>query len=657
MFRSLSSRILVGFLLVATLPVVAVAVWDDLADRARIGESARQDLHRAAAQASRELDRRLEERRAAVTLASRLIDPSAPIGGPSHREALRIIRTDYPELQTVALLSAAGILLAVQPPSINGGDTRTLLGRSFAHREYFRASIADTSTVLTSIYRGVGFDNHVIVAFGRALRDRQGHLLGVLQASVELTDSTLVEGLMESTYDAYLIVDPSGVVAARSGAIPVAPLDTLTSETMSQRWGAVPTADTADGIVESEEWMVARARTASGWQVFIERPRRAVMAPSRERRASAALATVLAIALGIAITLILMRSIQVPLQRLMVWLRDYDVRDGQSPASIPGNTPAEIRDVIVAMGVLGTRLQLSYAEVQRALAEREALNQQLNGVLRELDARVAARTAELQEALRKAEAASVTKSRFLANMSHELRTPLNSVIGFSGVLLKNRAGRLSAAELDLLDRILSNGRHLLTLINEILDISKIEAGRMVVDVDDVDVVALAHQTLSHMEGQVGAKRVVLRYEGPTVAPLMRTDLGKLRQILVNLLGNAIKFTERGDVTLLVECAAGGAITAVGVRDAGIGISPERLEAIFLPFEQGDTSTARRFGGTGLGLAICRALSEMLGAEVKVESVVGAGSTFRLVFAAVPADGEDTELRVKAMRASRGLLVN
>ncbi len=283
------------------------------------------------------------------------------------------------------------------------------------------------------------------------------------------------------------------------------------------------------------------------------------MFPSRERRASAALATVLAIALGIAIALVLMRSIQVPLQRLMVWLRDYDVRDGQSPTSIPGNTPTEIRDVIVAMDVLATRLQLSYAEVQHALARRETLNQQLNGVLRELDARVAARTAELQEALRKAEEASVTKSRFLANMSHELRTPLNSAIGFSGVLLKNRAGRLSAAELDVLDRILANGRHLLALINDILDISKIEAGRMVMDLDDVDVGALAHETLSHMEGQVGAKPVVLRYE-----------------------------------------------------------------AIFLPFEQADTSTARRFGGTGLGLAICRALSEMLGAEVKVESVVGGG---------------------------------
>jgi signal transduction histidine kinase len=388
----------------------------------------------------------------------------------------------------------------------------------------------------------------------------------------------------------------------------------------------------------------------------VERSRSDVMAISRERRASAARATGLAIALGIVITLLLMRSVRDPLQRMMAWLREFDVREGRTPTELPGDTPTEIRDVIVAMGSLGARLQLSYGAVERALAERETLNQQLNGVLRELDARVAVRTAELQEALRKAEDASVTKSRFLANMSHELRTPLNSVIGFSGVLMKNRAGRLTTAELDLLDRILANGRHLLALINDILDISKIEAGRMALDVDDVDVVALVHETLSHLEGQVGGKTVLLRYDGPAVAPLVRTDIGKLRQILVNLVGNAIKFTERGSVTLRVETGPDGSVTALGVRDTGIGIPADRLDAIFQPFEQADTSTSRRFGGTGLGLAICRALSEMLGGRLTVESTLGEGSTFRVVLGSIPAEPRDTEARVKAMRASRGMLV-
>jgi len=343
--------------------------------------------------------------------------------------------------------------------------------------------------------------------------------------------------------------------------------------------------------------------------------------------------------------------------QLTTWVRGFDVRNGEPSARSPENTPAEMHEVMVAMEGLGGRLRRSYAEVRQALAERETLNQQLNGVLRELDARVAARTAELQDALRKAEQASVTKSRFLANMSHELRTPLNSVIGFSGVLLKNRGGRLSGTDVDLLERIMANGRHLLSLINDILDIAKIEAGRTAIDMDDIDVVALAHETLSHLEGQVGGKPVVLRYEGPTVAPLLRTDGGKLRQILVNLLGNAIKFTERGNVTLELEAASSGAIVAIVVRDEGIGIAPDRLDAIFLPFEQEDTSTSRRFGGTGLGLAICRALSEMLGGRLDVESAVGEGSTFRLTFAKSSATVETTEARKRALRASRGLVVS
>jgi len=656
-FRSLSSRILTGFVLVATVPVVAVAVWEDVADGARTVQVAQRDLRLAAEQISVDLERQLGERRAALSLAARLFTDSGPVGSARHRAALAAIHADYPEFRTVALLDATGVLVALEPDTLRELDGRALVGQSFAHREYFQSASRDTATVVTSVYQAKATGDRVIVGFGRALRDGDGGVRAVLQGSVELTEAKSLGAVSESSQAGvgYLVTDPNGVVALRAGPIPVAPLDTLTTTTMQERWGVVPSGSHGE-VNASPEWFVASARTATGWQVLVERSRSDVMAISRERRASAARATGLAIALGIVITLLLMRSVRDPLQRMMAWLREFDVRDGRTPTELPGDTPAEIRDVILAMGSLGARLQLSYGEVERALAERETLNQQLNGVLRELDARVAVRTAELQEALRKAEDASVTKSRFLANMSHELRTPLNSVIGFSSVLMKNRAGRLTSADLDLLDRILANGRHLLALINDILDISKIEAGRVALDVDDVDVVALAHETLSHLEGQIGGKTVLLRYDGPAVAPLVRTDVGKLRQILVNLVGNAIKFTERGSVTLLVETGPDGSVTALGVRDTGIGIPADRLGAIFEPFEQADTSTSRRFGGTGLGLAICRALSEMLGGHLTVESRPGEGSIFRVVLGAVPAEPRETEARVKAMRASRGILV-
>ncbi|HEX4933881.1 MAG TPA: ATP-binding protein, partial [Gemmatimonadaceae bacterium] len=286
-------------------------------------------------------------------------------------------------------------------------------------------------------------------------------------------------------------------------------------------------------------------------------------------------------------------------------------------------------------------------------AERQTLNTQLNGVLRELEARVAARTAELQEALRRAEEASVTKSRFLANMSHELRTPLNSVIGFSALLLKNRGGQLSRSELDLIERIFANGKHLLSLINDILDISKIEAGRVALDVGEADIVALARETIAQLEGQIAGKPVLVRYDGPASAPRMLTDVAKVRQILINLVGNAIKFTERGEVLVRVETDSTGAVTAIGVHDTGIGIPRDRLDAIFLPFEQGDSSTSRRFGGSGLGLAICRSLGEMLGAALAVESVPGHGSSFRLIFGELPDEGLDGAGRLRMHWAGVG----
>ncbi len=655
-FRSLSSRIFIGFLVVATVPVVAVAIWDDASDRARREAVAERELARAVVQMSRELDRRFEQHRWAFTVASRLIDQHAPLDDTAHHNALEQIRVDFPEFKTVALLDSAGTLRAVAPNVIGSASAPLLIGRSFAYREYYRSAIADSATIVTGIYQGIGFDRLVIVAFGRALRDRAGVLRGVLQASVSVTDSTLIEGFAVRPQDAFLIVDPRGVVAASVGKLPFAPFDTVTASILRDRWGLLAEPNATQRSVTSNDYLVATARTPSGWQVYLERPRREVLAASRERRKSAATASGLAILLGVAISFLLMRSIRIPLLQLTTWVRGFDVRNGEPTSQSPEETPAEMREVIVAMEGLGRRLRRSYAEVRQALAERETLNQQLNGVLRELDARVAARTAELQDALRKAEQASVTKSRFLANMSHELRTPLNSVIGFSGVLLKNRGGRLSGTDVDLLERIMANGRHLLSLINDILDIAKIEAGRNAMDMDDIDVVALAHETLSHLEGQVGGKPVVLRYQGPTVAPLLRTDGGKVRQILVNLLGNAIKFTEHGNVTLELETGSGAAVVAIVVRDEGIGIAPDRLDAIFLPFEQEDTSTSRRFGGTGLGLAISRALSEMLGGRLEVESSVGEGSTFRLVFAKPTATVEATESRKRALRASRGLVV-
>jgi len=250
----------------------------------------------------------------------------------------------------------------------------------------------------------------------------------------------------------------------------------------------------------------------------------------------------------------------------------------------------------------------------------------------------------LREAKEAAETASRTKSRFLANMSHELRTPLNSIIGFANVLLKRRDAAITASEVSYLERIRANGVHLLSLINEVLDLSKVEAGHAQLALAPLALDELVRDAIAGFEGQLRERDVELRAELPSpMAPLV-TDGAKLLQVLNNLIGNALKFTEQGSVTVRVAVdERTRAPLRLEVVDTGIGIPIERRAAIFEPFEQADSSTSRRYGGTGLGLSISRALCHSMGYRLELaEPATGTGSIFRVVLATRSAPRRERE---------------
>lgn len=222
------------------------------------------------------------------------------------------------------------------------------------------------------------------------------------------------------------------------------------------------------------------------------------------------------------------------------------------------------------------------------------------------------------------------RSEFVANMSHELRTPLNSIIGFSGILLKNRAGTLDEADLKRVEKINRNGKHLLSLINDILDLSKIEAGRMDLNIGQTNAAPILREMVDLLHPQAEAKNLALLLDLPAEDIQLETDDQKLRQVLINLAGNAVKFTHSGSVTLGFEVTGKGRDRLnIRVTDTGIGIPQDKLETIFEAFRQADNSTTREYGGTGLGLTISRSLVKLLGGELTVESTPGKGSTFRV----------------------------
>jgi signal transduction histidine kinase len=235
---------------------------------------------------------------------------------------------------------------------------------------------------------------------------------------------------------------------------------------------------------------------------------------------------------------------------------------------------------------------------------------------------------EIQDKGHQLEVASRHKSQFLANMSHELRTPLNAILGYTELMADGIYGQMPEKTLGVLKRLESNGKHLLSLINDVLDLSKIEAGQLTLELSDYSLEDITAPVRSTLEPLAAGKKLALKVEVAAKAPPGYGDGRRLTQVLINLVGNAIKFTDAGEVVIMASAADGS--FRLSVRDTGPGISAADQTKLFQEFQQVDNAMTRNKGGTGLGLAISKRIIEMHGGKIWLESQVGQGSKFSFV---------------------------
>ena len=512
--------------------------------------------------------------------------------------------------------------------SIRRGQPPDSRRRTVADRSYFLDARASGRPTVTAAFLGRGLGTDPIVAVAAPLRDAQGRFAGVLQGSLALGQlGRMPRDMLDAEGFGYVVTDATGQAAVSSlpDVLVLAPRAEVEAHLAGRQavpwWAARAFPAPTLGFDANGLHLVGRRSSDTlAWSAHVLQPIRPL---ARAQTLRSLIAAVFVLALIGGLQRIARRFAEGHtrgLAAIVARLRGLDpsMRGGSLDVAVDA-TSLELTELLRDFEAAEARLQAMHAALIEASDQQRALN-------RELEARVDQRTAELRDALARAEHLAAAKSSFLANMSHELRTPLAAILGYSEQGLRDEAG--TAEMRRCLQTVVRNGRHLLEIVNDVLDASKIEAGQLRVQQQPIAPLPLLGEAIELLRPRAMEKglQLLLSAHWPLPAQVAADPL-RLKQVVLNLLSNAIKFTPSGLIAVRVRADADALAWTIEVEDTGIGMDAAQAERVFQRFEQADESTTRRFGGTGLGLYISRQLARQMGGDLTVSSTPGVGSRF------------------------------
>ena len=628
-------------LAIAALGLVAGRIFDR-----SLRELSQEELANDSRELASVLSTTLDRHQRAMSLVAAEVSANRADGAEALAGQLELVRRDFPLFLTTLCADADGRIVAASPAAGRNGQAIAGAAQSVADRDYFREPMRTGRPFVSQVFQGRGVGTNLIVAMSAPVRDAGGKTVMVVEGSLDvgqLPRAVGLAGLLDGR--TLVILDQHRRVVAASGRLEAPPL--LSAHALpvfeAAKLAASPSAIAFDGINEGrlERFLGARADVARfGWEIYLAEPLWHAQFVVAEYYGLATFWAAVMIAFALLLAGGTAKEITRPLNQLAAAVRQLgDADAGDDLGSVP-HVSRELADICRDLHGAALDLSRSNRDLATAIVERDESFIQLQEAKSHLEEKVHERTRQLETARQDAEAANHAKSEFLASMSHELRTPLNVILGMSELVGERHLGPLNERQAEGLQAVHESGRHLLAVINDILDLSKIEAGVLTMSFQTTVVADVCAASMRFVREAARKKNITLETAFRQSATSLVADEQRLKQILVNLLVNAVKFTPAGGrVGLEVLSVASPPGLRFVVWDTGIGIAPEQAGRLFTPFQQIDSSLTRQYSGTGLGLALVKRMAQLHGGSVDLESESGRGSRFGVTLPLRPATAE------------------